>query len=229
MTGGAQVGTSVETRDLLVISPLNDFDCAACGGSDELLKMEDAGPLCMPCADLDHLVFLPRGDAALSRRAKKASALWAVVVRYSRARKRYERQGLLVEPDALAEAEQECLADADVRARRRERDEQRRAQADDTFVERLTAQILERYPGCPPDRAASIAMHTALRGSGRVGRSAAARAGQADAVDLAVAASVRHRDTNYDALLMAGVDRAAARARIRGDVDAVLARWRGAR
>src|SRR5258706_9833338 len=67
--------------------------------------------LCLACADLDHLVFLPSGDAALTRRAYKHSKLAAVVLKWSRARKRYERQGILVEEAALALAEQECLAD----------------------------------------------------------------------------------------------------------------------
>ena len=40
-------------------------------------------------------------DAALTLRAKKNSRLSAVVVRFSRARKRYERQGILVAEDAL--------------------------------------------------------------------------------------------------------------------------------
>jgi len=66
----------------------------------------------MSCADLDHLVFLARGDAALTLRARKHSGLSAVVVRFSRARKRYERQGVLVEEAALDQAEAECLADA---------------------------------------------------------------------------------------------------------------------
>jgi hypothetical protein len=35
----------------------------------------------LTCADMDHLVFLPAGGAALTRRAKKASTLSAVVVR----------------------------------------------------------------------------------------------------------------------------------------------------
>ena len=65
------------------------------------------------------LVFLPSGEAALTRRAKKASGLSAVVVRWSRTRKRYERQGLLVEEAALEQAEQQCLADEDARTRRR--------------------------------------------------------------------------------------------------------------
>jgi hypothetical protein len=94
--------------DLVVVSALKDWTCAECSGTGDLLIMEDAGPICMTCADLDHLVFLASGDAALSRRAKKASKLCAVVVRFSRARRRYERQGILVEEDALARAEAEC-------------------------------------------------------------------------------------------------------------------------
>jgi hypothetical protein len=59
--------------DLVVVSPLKDWTCTESGGSGDLLLMEDAGPLCMTCAELDHLVFLPAGDAALTRRAKRAS------------------------------------------------------------------------------------------------------------------------------------------------------------
>src|ERR671910_524713 len=73
----------------------------------------DKRALCLACADLDHLVFLPAGDAALTRRAKRASRLSAVVVRFSRARKRYERQGILAEEEALERAEAECLADVE--------------------------------------------------------------------------------------------------------------------
>ena len=79
--------------------------------------MEGDQPLCLHCADLDHLVFLPRGNAALTRRASKHSTLRAVVVQFSRTRKRYERQGVLVEEAALERAEQECLADAEARGR----------------------------------------------------------------------------------------------------------------
>ncbi len=66
----------------------------SCGGTGDFLFMEDAGPLCVGCADLGHLVFLTAGDAALTRRAKRASGLSAVVVvRWGRSRKRYERPG----------------------------------------------------------------------------------------------------------------------------------------
>jgi hypothetical protein len=40
-----------------------------------------------------------------------------------------------------------------------------------------------------------------------------------------VAASVRHEDTEYDSLLMSGVDRETARHRTRPAVDRVLASW----
>lgn len=59
---------------------------------------------CLDCADLAHLVYLPAGDATLTRRATRHSKLAAVVVRWSTARKRYERQGTLVEEEALERA-----------------------------------------------------------------------------------------------------------------------------
>lgn len=56
------------------------------------------------CAGLGQLEELPAGDALLIRRARAASKLSAVIVRWSRPRKRYERIGVLVEPAALATA-----------------------------------------------------------------------------------------------------------------------------
>src|SRR6266508_2318606 len=211
--------------DLVVVEPLSEWTCTGCGGSGSLLFMEDDGPLCLGCADLDHLVFLPAGDAALSRRAKQASRLSAVVVRFSRSRKRYERQGILVEEAALEQAEAQCLADEDARARRRERDRQRRADQDLTFQVRLAEAVARLFPGCPAERAEAIACHASVRGSGRVGRSAAGQALDEQAVTLAVVASVRHHDTGYDELLMTGVPREEARARVRPAIDRVLAAW----
>ncbi len=89
----------------------------------------------------------------------------------------------------------------------------------------MTAEIVRLFPRCPPVRAEEIARHTALRGSGRVGRSAAGRALDEQAIALAVVASVRHQDTDYDSLLMAGVPRADARDRIRPALDRILAAW----
>lgn len=211
---------------MFVIQPTRDWTCAECGGTGDLLQMHDAGPLCLTCSDLDHLVFLPSGDAALTRRATRESSLSAVVIRWSRSRKRYERQGVLVEEPALELAEEQCISDADARTRRRERDQVRRVELDAKFQARLAEEIRRIFPGCSTDRANAIAEHTALRGSGRVGRSAAGRALDESAIVLAVAASVRHQDTNYDSLLMAGVTRDIARERVRPAIDRVLAAWR---
>jgi hypothetical protein len=180
----------------------------------------------MRCADLAHLVFLPSGDAALTRRAKGHSRLSAVVVRFSRARRRYERKGILVEEHALDRAEAECLADEEVRARRRGREARRRRREDVELVGRMSEEIVRMFPRCPASRARAIAMHTAVRGSGRVGRSAAGRALDRRAVELAVAAAVRHADTRYDELLMSGVERGQARAEVRGQVAGILDGWR---
>jgi hypothetical protein len=215
------------SRDLVAVSPLKDWTCSGCGAeSGDLLVMRDAGPICLSCADMDHLVFLGSGDAALTRRARKHSGLSAVVVRFSRARKRYERQGVLVEHDALEQAEAECLADEDLRARRRERERGRRAGEDVEFQRKLAVEIRRLFPGCPAERAQAIAAHTGRRGSGRVGRTAAGRALDCEAVTLAVVAAVRHADTQYDDLLMSGVDRDEARWRIEAQVEEILERWR---
>ncbi len=212
--------------ELIVISPVRDWTCSACEGTGELLIMEESGPLCLACAEMDHLVFLAAGDAALTRRAKAASTLSAVVVRFSRARKRYERQGILVEEDALIAAEVQCLADEEARDRRRARERLRRAGEDVELIRRFAAEIKALFPGCPIERAEAIARRASARGSGRVGRTAAGRNLQAEAVELAVIASIRHEDTGYDGLLMAGVDRGEARERVRDDVDCALERWR---
>jgi hypothetical protein len=99
--------------ELVVINPLNDkWKCHRCGNTGDLLVMEKPGPACLRCVGLDDLEFLPSGDALLTRRAKAKSARSAVVVRFSRSRKRYERQGALVEPQALADAQREIEARA---------------------------------------------------------------------------------------------------------------------
>jgi hypothetical protein len=212
--------------ELVVISPIKDWTCTECEATGSLLLMEGPGPLCMRCADLDHLVFLPSGDAALTRRARKASRLAAVVVRFSRSRRRYERQGILVEEAALDRAERECLADEDARARRRDREQARRAVEDTEIQMRMAREVGRLFPGCPRERARAIAGHTGARGSGRVGRTAAGRALDSDALALAVAASVRHLDSEYDDLLMMGLSRSEARERVRPEVERILERWR---
>ena len=218
------------SRDLRVFISNLESRCDDCredlGRHGMIFLAGNRGALCLSCADLDHLTFLPSGDAALTRRARKYSTLAAVVLKWSRARKRYERQGALVEEQALQRAETECLNDAEARARRRDREADRRAELDAEFVARFAARIRQLYPGCPPERPERIASHACRKYSGRVGRSAAAKRLDEEAVQLAVVAHVRHDETHYDELLVRGVERRDARDRVREDVERVLSRWR---
>lgn len=227
MAHAGPLATPSPRSGLLVVQPLRKRHCAECRrGPLPLLVVEGGVPRCLDCVDLGHLVFLPRGDTALTRRAREESALSAVVVRFNRRRSRYERQGVLVEEAGLARAEARCLADAEARRRRRVRDAGRRAAEDVRFTEAFAAEIRRLFPGCPEDRARAVAAHASARGSGRVGRSAAGRALSEGAVVSAVVASVRHVDTPYDQLLMSGVPRHEARRRISVGVEGVLRGWR---
>jgi hypothetical protein len=131
----------------------------------------------------------------------------------------------LVESEALDQAEEECLADEDARARRRERAAVRRAELDREYVDQFAERVRELYPGCPPGREVAIAEHACLKYSGRVGRSAAAKSFDEEAIRLAVVAHVRHRETAYDTLLATGHDRHYARAQVEGAVARVLDQW----
>lgn len=222
-----------KSEDIKVFISHRDSKCDECGeelGRKAWITLEEKkGALCLACADLDELVFLPTGDAALTRRARKHSVLSAVVLKFSKARGRYERQGLLVEENALNQAEAECLADAEARERRAERQRERQAELDRSYVEKFAKRIREIFPGCPAGRELQIAEHACRKYSGRVGRSAAAKSLDETAVLLAVAAHIRHRETTYDQLLAIEWDRADARAQVKRQVDEVLGRWQGGR
>ena len=203
--------------------------CGECGeelGRHAWITLRrDKGALCLSCADLDHLIFLPSGNTALTRRAKKYSVLSAVVLKWSRARDRYERQGLLVEVEALEKAEAECLADGEVRARRQERAAAVREELDRQYVEQFARRVKELFHGCPAGRERTIAEHACLKYSGRVGRSAAGKQLDEQAVRLAVIAHIRHTQTRYDELLARDYDRTNARIEVAEKVDRVLEKW----
>jgi hypothetical protein len=218
-------------EELKVFITSRESKCDECkedlGSKAWITLAEEKGALCLSCADLDYLVFLPSGDAALTRRARKHSTLSAVVLKWSKARKRYERQGLLVEEPTLRQAETECLADEDTRARRRIHEADRRAELDLAYVEHFAEAVRQLYPKCPPETARSIAEHACTKYSGRVGRSAAAKALDENAVRLAVVAHVRHVETRYDRLLMNGWDRVDARVSVEDAVRSMLVKWQG--
>ncbi len=218
-----------QAADLKVFISSRDSVCDECaehlGRKAWIMLAGERGALCLACADLDHLAFLPAGDAAVTRRARKYSTLSAVVLKWSKARKRYERQGLLVEEQALRRAEQECLADAELRARRRRRNAQRREELDQQYVQQFAARVRELYPGCPPGSETIIAEHACQKYSGRVGRSAAAKSFAEEAVTLAVVAHIRHAETAYDRLLARGWERGTARDEVEATVRRILAKW----
>ena len=216
--------------DLKVFITTGESVCSECGeelGRHAWITLVDGqGALCLTCADMDHLIFLPSGDAALTRRAGKYSTLSAVVLQWSRARKRYERQGLLVEDAALQRAEQECLADEVVRLSRREREAERRAEMDQEYLMRFAARVRELFPSCPAGREPVIAEHASQKYSGRVGRSAGAKSLDEEFVRLAVIAHIRHAETNYDDFLVQGMERREARGAVQDKIDQVLAHWK---
>ena len=218
-----------QADELKVFISSRDSTCEECreelGRQAWIVLAGERGALCLACADLEHLAFLASGNAALTRRAKKHSRLHAVVLKWSRARKRYERQGLLVEEEALAKVEAECLADEDARRRKRERNAERRAEMDQQYVARFAERIREFFPSCPANREQTIAEFACLKYSGRVGRCAAAKQLDEGAVRLAVIAHVRHAETEYDSLLSSGLERHEARQCVRGRIENVLADW----
>ena len=217
------------TNDLTVFITGRDAQCDECKeqlGRHAWITLEgDSRALCLSCADLDHLVFLPSGDAALTRRARKHSHLSAVVLKWSRARRRYERQGLLVEDEALTKAEVECAADAKTREARREQALARRAELDQQYVARFAARVRDLYPHCPKGRETEIAAHACRKYSGRIGRTSDAKAFDEEAVRLAMIAHIRHTETQYDELLLSGYNRSDARSQVREKVEHVLHTW----
>src|SRR6185503_2466073 len=228
MSSQAEPPPPKSSDDIVVFMIRRDTKCDECGaelGKGRWLRLENERSLCLACADLDHLEYLPRGDAAVTRRATKYSPLRAVVVQWSRTRQRYERQGILVAPAALRKAEEECLADAQVRELRRQREAERRQTVDAAYEQAMAEAIRAQFPGCPQEEAGRIAAWTCVKHSGRVGRSASAKDFDPHALRLAVIAHIRHEHTGYDALLMRNNDREQARAAVRFDIERVLARW----
>ena len=221
-------GRPAATEDIVVFITRREGKCAECGKEffkGNWIRLEKEQPLCLACADLAHLEYLPRGNTALTRRATKYSPLRAVVVQWSRTRQHYERQGIMVAPAAVRRAEEECLADAELRECRRAAAAEKREAEEPAYVAAVTEAIRVAYPGCPPSEAEQIAAWTCEKHSGRVGRSAAAKGFDPAALRLAVVAHIRHEHTRYDPLLMRSGDRARAREMVWPEIERILQRW----
>lgn len=93
---------------------VSDSQCSQCHKElqkGSFLFLDGDQPLCLRCAELSELAYLPRGNAKLTRRASQYSATTFVVLKFSRARKHYERQGILVQEEALQKAQREVHTD----------------------------------------------------------------------------------------------------------------------
>lgn len=182
-------GPTRKPDEVVVFTTRHEGRCSECQAEffpGNMIRVENGQVLCLDCAGLGFLEYLPRGDTAVTRRATKLTPLRAVVVQWSRSRQRYERQGILASPEAIAEAEIDSLADAEVRERQRARAAVRRATQEENYVAVVTAAIQTQFPGCPAEEATEIAAWTCRKHSGRVGRSAAAKALEPQALRLAV-------------------------------------------
>lgn len=218
-----------QKTELRVFIAIGASICGRCnealGRHTWITLTQEKGTLCLACAGLDHLVYLPARDVALTRRARRFSTLVAVVLKWDRAHNRYERQGLLIEAQALELAEQACLADREVRTRRRGQQTARRTELDRQYAERFAMRVRKLFPGCPPGRERAIAEHVCLNRGSRLGQSVAAKRLDEKAIRLAVIAHIRHTETPYNTLLAQGHQYREARAQIAEAVERILIAW----
>ncbi len=217
-----------DAADRIVFILRRNTECDRCHcerGKGNFICLAGGKALCLKCAGLSDLEFLPCGDAAITRRAAKYSSQYVVVMKKSAARRRSERQGILVEPEAIRRAEEESAADAQQRGRRQEKAAKRREKVDQAYVAQFAITIGAQYPGCPEEDSAEIAFHACEKYSGRVGRSAAAKEFDATAIRLAVVAHIRHKFTDYDRLLGQYDDKQRARQEVQGKIERILGEW----
>lgn len=94
---------------------------------------------------------------------------------------------------------------------------------DATDIAKATAEIEDQFPKMPSNEKATVIRHGFEKHSGRVGRTSSIPLSRK--VLLAVIAHVRHRHTEYDALLHQGIDREDARNFTRDDIEHLLRKW----
>lgn len=207
------------------------LSCKKCGipislGKAFVAETEKHKGTCFSCSPFVGYVMLPPGDAAMTRRSKKHSALCGVVLFWNQRRKRYERKGQLVEKSAIEKARLECESDKESRALKNKKATAIRAAHDKAYIIVFAEAIRHRYPNCPINREHEIAAHACKKYSGRVGRTASAKQFDGKMIDLAVEAHIRHTETNYDNQFGKGTSKKEIRTKVRFDIDSVLKQWR---
>lgn len=139
-----------------------------------------------------NMVYLPKGDAFATRRARQYSDTTVDVVRYNGYGN--VKVGILADVKAVERAIAESEATRDERKRKA-------AEAQMRFEQRFGEAIREQFPQCPAGCADEIVARACSKGSRRVGRSAMGRALNPDAIRWAVGAHIRHNHTAYEMLL----------------------------
>jgi len=200
--------------------------CSVCGdelGSGCMIMVRGDNAICAECGEFDHLRYLPGGNRRVTLRATKHSRAVLVVVRWSRSRKRYERQGILAEKEAIEQAQEECLAEKDLRKVREMSEAMARGYISRQYLDAFRAMLGERWPGCPEKDAAFIS-EQATRW--RWARSEQVPEPTPELVDTAVFDRIRHRHTEYDRLIFGGMEREKARAQVGEEVETIAEAWR---
>jgi hypothetical protein len=214
---------------MIFFKVLKDIKCDKCGSKirqGNVLREVKEKVYCLKCSGMEGLVLLPAGDRTLTVRAKKLSKLSAVVLKWNKIRKCYERQGLLVGKKALTEARRSCAADKDIRKEKRKKAAVYAAKADLKYKKSFATAVTQAYPGCGIKNAGFIAEHACEKYSGRVGRSAAAKKLEPQTINLAVRAFIRHNMTEYESLFEKGYFKTKARKTIIGQVNEIAEKWK---
>jgi len=201
--------------------------CAGQVGIGDRITLDETNATCAQCAGIADLVFLPSGDTALTRRATLHTGKKYPVLKFSRARKRNERQGVLVTQEALDQAKLECETDASEREGKQAVAAKRREKQEVEYHATFAMKIRELFPAAPQGVEVIIAEHACQKYSDRVGRAAGAKQLNPKYVDRAVVAHIRHAQTEYESLYDKGFEKDDARREIREKVHEVAARWRG--
>lgn len=195
-------------------------------GAMFVAENEDVKGTCFKCSPFVNYTLLPPGNVALTRRSKKHSARCAVVLEWNQRRKRHERKGQYVEQKAIEQAEAECNADADKRAVKNEKAAKVREVQDKAYILAFGKAIRAYYPKCPPQREYEIANHACEKHSGRVGRTANAKLFDAQMIERAVVAHIRHIETDYDNQFGKGKIKRQIRAELNPTIKKILLSWK---
>ncbi len=187
---------------------------------------EEARGTCFKCSPYTQAAFLPSGDAAMTRRSKKHSSICGVELAWNQRRKRFERKGQYVEAKAIELAQKECEADADKRAKSNAKAAIKREADDKIYIADFAKAIRKRYPNCPVKREVAIAQHACEKHSGRVGRTASAKEFDAEMIDRAVEAHIRHAETDYDNQFNKGKSKRMIRTLVKEDILRVMRQWK---